>query len=60
MLARLSNTISDEQSDYQTFSMEIMTTLRVNIAAMDSQALLRHPQLFWTTCACLGTIHERE
>ena len=60
MLARLSNTISDEQSDYQTFSMEIMTTLRVNIAMMDSQALLRYPQLFWTTCACLGTIHERE
>ena len=60
MLARLSNTISDEQSDYQTFSMEILTTLKVVIGAMDSQDILRYPQLFWTTCACLSTIHEQE
>ncbi len=60
MLARLSNTIADEQSDYQTFSLEILTTLKVIIGALDSKDVLRYPQLFWTTCACLSTIHERE
>ena len=60
MLARLSNTIADEQTDYQTFSMEILTTLKVIIGALNPDDLLRYPQLFWTTCACLNTIHERE
>jgi hypothetical protein len=60
MLARLSNTIADEQSDYQTFSLEILTTLKVIIGALEPSHLLRYPQLFWTTCACLSTIHERE
>ena len=60
MLARLSNTIADEQTDYQTFSMEILTTLKVIISGLDSQDVLRYAQLFWTTCACLNTIHERE
>ncbi len=60
MLARLSNTIADEQTDYQTFSMEILTTLKVIIGALDPNDLLRYPQLFWTTCACLNTIHEKE
>ncbi|ETN41939.1 uncharacterized protein HMPREF1541_03878 [Cyphellophora europaea CBS 101466] len=60
MLARLSNTIADEQTDYQTFSLEILTTLKVIIGALDPSHLLRYPQLFWTTCACLSTIHERE
>lgn len=60
MLARLSNTIAEEQTDYQTFSMEILTTLKVIISGLDSQDVLRYAQLFWTTCACLNTIHERE
>lgn len=60
MLARLSNTIAEEETDYQTFSMEILTTLKVIIGSLTSQDLLRYPQLFWTTCACLSTIHERE
>ncbi|KAL2368974.1 hypothetical protein RJ035_003685 [Blastomyces gilchristii] len=60
MLARLSNTIADEETDYQTFSMEILTTLKVIISSLAPQDLLRYPQLFWTTCACLNTIHERE
>ena len=60
MLARLSNTIADEHTDYQTFSMEILTTLKVIIDALEPKNLLRYPQLFWTTCACLNTIHERE
>jgi hypothetical protein len=60
MLARLSNTISDEESDIQTFSMEILTTLRAIIEALAPKDLIQYPQLFWTTCACLDTIHEGE
>ena len=60
MLARLSNTIAEEESDYQTFSMEILTTLKIIISSLTSQDLMRYPQLFWATCACLSTIHERE
>ncbi|KAF2199893.1 hypothetical protein GQ43DRAFT_98776 [Delitschia confertaspora ATCC 74209] len=60
MLARLSNTISDDESDIQTFSMEILTTLRTIIEALQPEDLIRYPQLFWSTCACLDTIHERE
>jgi hypothetical protein len=60
MLARLSNTISDEESDIQTFSMEILTTLRAIIEALAPEDLIQYPQLFWTTCACMDTIHEGE
>jgi hypothetical protein len=60
MLARLSNTIADEETDYQTFSMEILTTLKVIISSLAPSDLMRYPQLFWTTCACLNTIHEAE
>ncbi|KAI9679427.1 MAG: Cell morphogenesis protein PAG1 [Caeruleum heppii] len=60
MLARLSNTIADDEADYQTFSMEILTTLKTIIVALSPADLLQYPQLFWATCACLNTIHERE
>ncbi|ORY65306.1 cell morphogenesis N-terminal-domain-containing protein [Pseudomassariella vexata] len=60
MLARLSNTIADEDSEIQTFSMEILTTLKTLITKLDSEKLLSLPQLFWTTCACLESINERE
>ncbi|KAK6434984.1 Cell morphogenesis protein PAG1, partial [Oleoguttula sp. CCFEE 5521] len=61
MLARLSNTIADDENhDYLIFSLEILTTLRSIIDALDPLSLLKYPQLFWTTCACLDTIFERE
>ncbi|KAL4907131.1 hypothetical protein BDW74DRAFT_175916 [Aspergillus multicolor] len=60
MLARLSNTIADEEADYRTFSLEILTTLKIIISSRAPADLLRYPQLFWTTCACLNTIHETE
>jgi hypothetical protein len=60
MLARLSNTIADDDSDVQTFSMEILTTLKTLICKLEPSDLLNFPQLFWTTCACLDTINERE
>ena len=60
MLARLSNTIADEETDIQTFSMEILTTLKTIIGALEPADLLQYRQLFWATCACLHTIHEQE
>jgi hypothetical protein len=60
MLARLSNTIADESPDVQSFSMEILATLKTIIASNEATDLLRYPQLFWVTCACLNTVNERE
>lgn len=61
MLARLSNTIADDENhDYLIFSLEILTTLRSIIDALTPVDMLSYPQLFWTTCACLDTIFERE
>ncbi|SZE99406.1 unnamed protein product [Blumeria hordei] len=60
MLARLSNTIADEETDVQIFSMEILATLRSLIYQLEAGDLLRFPQLFWTVCACLDTVNERE
>ncbi|KAL2262677.1 hypothetical protein VTK26DRAFT_499 [Humicola hyalothermophila] len=60
MLARLSNTIADEDNEIQTFSMEILTTLKTLIVKLDGDKLLTLPQLFWTTCACLESINECE
>jgi hypothetical protein len=60
MLGRLSNTIADEVLDVQSFSMEILTTLKTIIGAFAPIDLIEYPQLFWTICACLDTVHERE
>lgn len=60
MLVRLSNTIADEDPEIQTFSMEILTTLKTLIIKLDADKLITFPQLFWTTCACLESINERE
>ncbi|PTB80534.1 hypothetical protein M440DRAFT_1348589 [Trichoderma longibrachiatum ATCC 18648] len=60
MLARLSNTIADEDPEIQAFSMEILTTLKTLIVKLDPEKLITFPQLFWTTCACLESINERE
>jgi furry protein family len=60
MLARLSNTIADEGTEVQVFSMEILTTLKTIIDKFLPADLIQYPQLFWTTCACLDTVHEKE
>ncbi len=60
MLARLSNTIADQDNEIQTFSMEILTTLKTLITKLDADKLMALPQLFWTTCACLESINECE
>nr|POE72159.1 cell morphogenesis protein pag1 [Quercus suber] len=60
MLARLSNTIADDSEDILIFSHEILVTLRSVIEKITALDLVEYPQLFWTTCACLGTVYERE
>ncbi|KAF4555612.1 putative cell morphogenesis protein [Elsinoe fawcettii] len=60
MLARLSNTIADDDNDYLTFSQEILMTLRTIIRRLDPVEILVYPQLFWITAACLDTIYEAE
>ncbi|QPG94978.1 hypothetical protein C2857_007462 [Epichloe festucae Fl1] len=60
MLARLSNTVADEDPEIQSFSMEILTTLKTLLIKLDSDKLVTFPQLFWTTCACLESINESE
>ena len=60
ILARLSNTIVDKAQEVQIFSLEILTTIKTIIEALTPADLLQYPQLFWTTCACLDTVYERE
>jgi len=60
ILARLSNTIVDKAQEVQIFSLEILTTIGTIIEALSPADLLQYPQLFWTTCACLDTVYERE
>ena len=60
MLHRLSNTISDETLDIQGFAMQILMTLNAITAELDSDKLIDFPQLFWSSVACLSTIHEQE
>ncbi|KAI5953161.1 TAO3 [Candida jiufengensis] len=60
MFHRLSNTISDETTDIQGFAMQILMTLNAIAAELDSQKLIDFPQLFWSSIACLSTIHEQE
>jgi hypothetical protein len=60
MLARLSNTISDNTPDIQGFAMQILMTLNAVTAELDSEELINFPQLFWATVACLSSMHEQE
>lgn len=60
VLARISNTVVHEEEDVQLFAIEMLTTLRTIIGALEPADLLQWPHLFWTACACLDTIYERE
>lgn len=60
MLHRLSNTISDDAIEIQGFAMQILMTLNAITAELDSKKLIDFPQLFWSSVACLSTIHEQE
>ncbi|CCD25338.1 Tao3p NDAI_0F00190 [Naumovozyma dairenensis CBS 421] len=60
MLHRLSNTISDSNTDIQGFAMQILMTLNAIMAELDPTYLISFPQLFWSIIACLNSIHEQE
>lgn len=60
MLHRLSNTIADELVDIQGFAMQILMTLNAITAELSSEKLIDFPQLFWSSVACLSTVHEHE
>lgn len=60
MLARLSNTIADEQNEYLTFSQEIFVTLRTVVGRLEPVHVIEYPQLLWVTAACLETTYEGE
>ena len=60
VLARISNTVVHEEEDVQLFAIEMLTTLKTIIGALEPAELLQWPHLFWTACACLDTIYERE
>lgn len=60
MLHRLSNTVSDESADIQGFALQILMTLNAITAELDSAKLIDFPQLFWSSVACLSSIHEQE
>ena len=60
VLARISNTVVHEEEDVQLFAIEMLTTLKTIIDALAPADLLQWPHLFWTACACLDTIYERE
>lgn len=60
MLNRLSNTVSDDSPDIQGFAMQILMTLNAITAELDSEELIDFPQLFWSSVACLSTVHEHE
>lgn len=60
MLHRLSNTVSDDTADIQGFALQILMTLNAITAELDAAKLIDFPQLFWSSVACLSTIHEQE
>ena len=60
VLARISNTVVHEEEDVQLFAIEMLTTLKTIIGGLEPAELLQWPHLFWTACACLDTIYERE
>ncbi|KAG0678863.1 Cell morphogenesis protein PAG1, partial [Pichia californica] len=60
MLSCLTNTISDENTGIQGFSMQILMTLNAITSELYSEQLIAFPQLFWSSVASLTTIHENE
>ncbi|KAL6931069.1 hypothetical protein ACO0R3_004193 [Hanseniaspora guilliermondii] len=60
MLHRLANTICDDNTDVQGFSMQILMSFNAMTAELSPEKLIEFPQLFWALVACLSTIHEQE
>ncbi|EPY53823.1 morphogenesis protein Mor2 [Schizosaccharomyces cryophilus OY26] len=60
LVARLVGTISDEEKYLYDYSIEILATVNAYVTTMDPADLMFYPQLFWTSVACLTTVHEEE
>jgi hypothetical protein len=60
VLARLSNTISDNSDDFQGFALEILITLSYVVDWLEPGTKEIFPQLLWAIIACLQTINEPE
>ncbi|KAG6820914.1 hypothetical protein H0H93_009688 [Arthromyces matolae] len=59
LLGRLSNTISAEDENLQSFNTELLRTLTAQAMSSDINWTLL-PQLFWCACASLSTTNEGE
>ncbi|KAG6909916.1 hypothetical protein DXG01_014436 [Tephrocybe rancida] len=59
LLGRLSNTISAQDENLQSFTSELLQTLTAQTTTGDINWTLL-PQIFWCTCACLSTTIEEE
>ncbi|EPX74118.1 morphogenesis protein Mor2 [Schizosaccharomyces octosporus yFS286] len=60
LIARLVGTISDQEKYLCAYSIEILATINAYVRAMEPSDLMLYPQLFWTSVACLTTVHEEE
>lgn len=59
LLNRLSNTVSEDDLNVQTFTSEVIATLRTMVAS-DTFDMSCIPQVFWCGVACLSTTSELE
>jgi len=60
LLSRLGISLGDETIITQTYSMDILRTLRTIVMSLNSESLTLLPPLFWTTWTCLGSTNEAE
>lgn len=60
LLSRLGISLGDETVITQTYSMDILRTLRTIVMSLDGESLTLLPPLFWTTWTCLGSTNEAE
>lgn len=60
IISRLTNTISEDDLEIQSFNIEVLATMEALISRLDADRVLNFPQLFWATFACLGSTNERE
>lgn len=60
LLARLSVTLADQGADIQAYSLELIRTFHVVVDRICTEFTLLVTPLFWTICACLDSVHERE
>jgi len=60
LLSRLAASIGDETVITQTYSMDLLRTLRTVIPSITPEHRQLTAPLFWTTWTCLGSVNELE